>query len=669
MGALNWQRLIREGKEKIEKVPEEVLKWEDIVTGTKYFLKLDEYNDIVSNLYNKINNLNYNEMIKVIDDDKNIKFIPWKESKASFIDAMRLYVLFACMFDGADKSKREEIYIDFILEKYRFENSYKIVKYIIGKNISKEDRDLLKEFNVTLIKGGAFKVKNYFLENNKLKDMRGASTLLTYVTEIKIPEIINNNFINEALIYSGGGNVMCIVSDEKIAKDLCAQFEKSFNKYTLTVENAFSYYESNLYDFIVNYKEEMRKLEARIENRKKLKIYNNVIPKSQLNNQKESININGKSILIKSEELKDTEEICYLCSNKKASYSVKLNGQMKNVCGSCLHKRIVGDHGKLGYNNKLKKYIKERYKLEDENQCEVTPVDTIDEIDPENKKIAVIYGDGNNIGSIVQNISNICEMMYFSRKIQNAANGAVYEAILKNSTDEKSIFKFEIIAIGGDDIFFIVPACKALYVAKDLIERFNEQFKNKTEYEYRNNHNATMSIGIAISSSKNDIRKLVEVAQNELKIAKNKERQLLLKHKNSGSISISFIKGSNYLSKESIKDKNKGIKQSMLPMSNDTFKGFLKLVLKLKSKDNNVNSSMLSRIEEASKKMDISEFMLFYLYNEAKKEKIMSNIFEYNKISLYEFEKGTFIEKISAEEENKKIYFPWSDILNFWKYV
>ncbi|AVP55253.1 hypothetical protein C3B72_08880 [Clostridium tetani] len=669
MEALNWQRLIREGKEKIEKVPEEALKWKDIVTGTKYFLKLDEYNDIVSNLYNKINNLNYDEMIKVLDVDKNIKFIPWKESKASFIDSIKLYVLFACMFDGADINKRSEIYIDFISEKYSFKNSYKIVNYIMKQNISKKDKVLLKKFKVTLVKGGAFKVKNYFLENNKLKDMRGASTLLTYVTEIKIPEIINKNFMSEALIYSGGGNVMCIVPDEKIAKDLCTQFEKSFNKYTLTVENAFSYYESNLYDFIVSYKDEMRNLEARIENRKKLKIYNNVIPKSKLNNQKESININGRSIFIKSEELKDTEEICYLCSNKKASYSIKLNDEMKNVCGSCLHKRIVGDHGKLGYNNKLKKYIKERYELQNENQCEVTPVDTIDKIDPENKKIAVIYGDGNNIGAIVQSIKNICEMMYFSRKIQNAANEAVYEAILKNSKAEKNIFKFEIIAIGGDDIFFILPASKALGVAKDLINIFNDQFKNKTEYEYCNKYNATMSIGIAISNSKNDIRKLVEVAQNELKIAKNKERQLLLKGKNSGSVSVSFIKGSNYLSKELINNRNKKIKQSMLPMSNDTFKDFLELVLKLKSKNNDINVSMLSRIEEASKKMDISEFMLFYLYNEAKKKKIMSNIFEHIKIALHIFEKGTFIEEVFEEEKNKNIYFPWSDILNFWQYV
>ncbi|MFD3157094.1 hypothetical protein ACFIJ5_09570 [Haloimpatiens sp. FM7330] len=668
MKALDLEKFIEEDKNKIEKVPQKSLVWNDIVTGTKYFLKIETYNAIISNLYENIKDLTYDEMIRFLTYDNKICFIPWKESiatkKPSFIDVIKLYVLFACIFDGADKTKRKNIYIDFILGKYSFKKAYKIVRLIAGKNISKEDRSLLEKLDIILVKGGAFKVKKYYLENNKLKDMRGASTLLTYVTEKEIPEIINKAFMNESLIYSGGGNVMCIVPNEKIATKLCLEFEKKFDKYTLTVENAFSYCKCNLYDFIKNYREEMRKLESKIENRKKLKIYNNIVSKSQLNNQKEGIDLNNGTVLIKANELKNKKEICSLCSIRKASYSI--DEEIKNVCGSCLHKHIVGSNEKIMFNDKIKKYIRKKYGIEEEKRYNFTTIGSINDIEPKTKKIAVIYGDGNNIGAIIQNINSIFEMMYFSRKIQNAANEAVYEAILKNNDDKKNTFKFEIIAVGGDDIFFIVPASKALGIAKDLIEVFNNQFINETKDENGNKYNATMSIGIAISKSNNDIRKLVEIAQKELKNAKDKERKLLLKNKNSGSLSIAFIKGSNYLSKELVKNQNKKIKQSMLPMSNNTFKDILKLVSRLKSKENKVNISRISRIEEASKKMDISEFMLFYLYNDAKKGKVLSKIFEKINIELYKFDKGTFIEK---ENEEKQVYFPWSDILNFWKYV
>lgn len=670
MRALDWKKFIQNHSEIIEDVPERSITWSDMITGTNYYIKEDDYNNIIGNLFESIEKLNYQSIIKTLKNDAMISNMPWRSSeinenlkKPLFIDVVKLYVLFALMLDKVSSKDRKEVYKDFVSETYNYKNAYKTINYIINEKIPKDEEEKFKNIKLFLVKGGAFKVKKYYLENNKLKDMRGASTILTYVTEEKIPEIIEKLYVSEAIIYSSGGNTMCILPDEELAINACCELETSFNKYTLTAENAFSYCKCTLYDLISDYKNTTRNLESKIEDRKKLKIYNNITPISQFEQNSESIKINGEEIHIRSKSvLNNTSKpiICESCNSRNASYVINSEeGKTNNVCGSCLHKNIVGSHQKLGYYREFKEYIKERY-----NNKEVEPIlfKSIDKIASKDKnEVAIIYGDGNNIGAIVQNIGNIFEMMYFSKKMQNAASKAVYESIYK-SIKSISNFGFEIIAVGGDDIFLIVPADKALAIGRDLINIFNNQFLNMTSETIK--YNVTMSIGMAISKSGNDIRKLIEIAENELKLAKNKERELYLQGNNSGSISIAFVKGAGYLTRNSYGIYAECIKKSMVPMGNETYSDFLKVVYNLKRGMKNKISQVRTMLN-AVNNMELSEFLLFYLYNEAKNNNVFSKILDRSKVKLYEFDKGVY----KAQYKNTQIYSPWNDFIDFWNYV
>ncbi|WP_027404210.1 type III-B CRISPR-associated protein Cas10/Cmr2 [Aphanizomenon flos-aquae] len=102
--------------------------------------------------------------------------------------------------------------------------------------------------------------------------------------------------------------------------------------------------------------------------------------------------------------------------------------------------------------------------------------------------VAYIYADGNNMGGYIQKqIKTPQQYKDFSQDVELATQYAVYQALaenlhpykLKNLNDEKSRLKngdlihpFEIITIGGDDIFIIVPANKALEISKMIAERF-----------------------------------------------------------------------------------------------------------------------------------------------------------------------------------------------------
>ena len=103
--------------------------------------------------------------------------------------------------------------------------------------------------------------------------------------------------------------------------------------------------------------------------------------------------------------------------------------------------------------------------------------------------IAYIYADGNNMGGYIQNIRTPQKYQEFSKDVELATEYAVYQALaeslhpheLQNFTDEDStlsngdlVHPFEIITIGGDDIFLIVPADKALAIAQTIGQRFEK---------------------------------------------------------------------------------------------------------------------------------------------------------------------------------------------------
>lgn len=102
--------------------------------------------------------------------------------------------------------------------------------------------------------------------------------------------------------------------------------------------------------------------------------------------------------------------------------------------------------------------------------------------------VAYIYADGNNMGGYIQKeIKNPEEYQRFSRDIFEATEKSVYIALNKHlkphkykpdsqssrrSKEEVWIHPFEILAIGGDDVMLIVPADRALDIAKTIGEEF-----------------------------------------------------------------------------------------------------------------------------------------------------------------------------------------------------
>ncbi|MFN6519182.1 MAG: type III-B CRISPR-associated protein Cas10/Cmr2 [Nostoc sp. CreGUA01] len=114
--------------------------------------------------------------------------------------------------------------------------------------------------------------------------------------------------------------------------------------------------------------------------------------------------------------------------------------------------------------------------------------------------VAYIYADGNNMGGYIQKkIKNPEDYKRFSRDIFKATEESVYAALMahliephklssnlqaeRNSKEEVWIHPFEILTIGGDDVMLIVPADKALAIAKTIGEEFERRLAELENYK------------------------------------------------------------------------------------------------------------------------------------------------------------------------------------------
>ncbi len=125
---------------------------------------------------------------------------------------------------------------------------------------------------------------------------------------------------------------------------------------------------------------------------------------------------------------------------------------------------------------------------------EVTEAQSLREIGDSSKGfVAYIYADGNNMGGYIrQHIETPQGYQSFSKNIFDATQQSVYVALAHHlhphfyKPDSQSsrkkpgfIHPFEIITIGGDDVLLVVPADRALEIAKTIAEEFEKQLKDQ----------------------------------------------------------------------------------------------------------------------------------------------------------------------------------------------
>ncbi len=651
MRFIHWKSFVQDGTVTlVSSLPENSTSWHDPVSGTGFYLKNDEYEELYSEIQRQVKDLSASQIADYLDKPGFQNTLPYIAEGNYRIctvrDVARLFVLFAYLYEGRqaeekDKLRQSAYKAFFAKRKDVHAEAWNALELLLNPSGT-----LKSKLNIRVLKGGAYKIKKYYLETNGLKDMRGASRILSYISEKYIPGIISGSFIPECIIYAGGGNILCVLP-EWADENLVFELENAFHKYTLSLQNAFCMVDMSLDKLLGNYKEAMLTVEQRLDERKKLKIYNDTCPTSPFWNDKEII-IDGNRIKIDATKL-NYPATCRMCRVREAVYRLN-TGDGEPVCGSCLHKNLVGRSTKQEYVENFEKYTGKKVEVAAEN---------LSDIKDENKYIAVIYGDGNNMGGIVQNINSLSDMMYFSRKISTAAQNSVYKAL-----EQCSYSQFEIIAVGGDDIFLIVPAQGSIEFCARLIELFNEEFRNMSASEGERRYRATLSVGLCIGKYRSPVRLMQEYAEAALDNAKMTARKNTFHGTDNGSMDFVILEGLGAeMSGTKSGENETKLLHTMRPYNLDRIKAMISLVNSMKAKGSGVRKSSLYQMENTAEFADPMEMKLFYSYDQARHKNRLEKFFKENNIKGLRWDSGFYV-----DEQNSLLISPWKDILDIWDF-
>ncbi|RCX13514.1 hypothetical protein DFR58_11754 [Anaerobacterium chartisolvens] len=689
MPYVDWKKYV-EQKEKakwerlnevpiIEKPVSAYKKWTDSVTRTNYCISEADYQSCLSIIRNEVKGKKTaDEILKMLckeDESKETYYIdtfpyfpakdrPAKDNvektRCTFREAARLYVLFAYIIyrsENRDVDKnlfRAEAYLDFINENRTEENA--IVWDALECMLDKKSFE--SPIKVTLLKGGAYKIKKYYLENDEIKDIRGASSILTYVGEELIPGEIEKEYIKECIIYAGGGSVFFVLPQvEEKDSGLWRRMENHFHEYTMSVSNAFAQKDVLLKDLLGSYQETIHELDGEIEKRKGAKIFDSMAPTSaKYHNENQILKLGKEEIKLEATVLNSREgraEKCSLCGVRNASYTLLVDENEK-VCGSCLHKRFAGK-------NEKRRYMDEYKKLTNDSKAQINSLNDIGD------DVAVVYGDGNNMGGIVNSVDSLYEIMYFSRTTAEAAKRATFKALHRIYGKEQRTL-FEIIAVGGDDIFLFVAGKGSIQFAAELIELFNEEFRTlHITKDEGAKYAATLSVGVCIAGSRTPVRVTFKNAEDALREAKKLSRANNKNGTDSGS--LGFVALDSFTGTDERKltctETGENVMLTLLPYSLETARDMLKLGEIISGDTKNSRSNLFKILQTVEGAGSVAEGMLIYLYDQARNSLRLEKKLSFNTVQGFQWAGGYY--KKGSENEGIR-YLPWRDILNICSY-
>lgn len=88
--------------------------------------------------------------------------------------------------------------------------------------------------------------------------------------------------------------------------------------------------------------------------------------------------------------------------------------------------------------------------------------------------LGLIYADANKMGKAIEELKTLQEVKDFAEMIDNAVFEAMGHAIRTHLPMQGDKLPFDILMVGGDDIVMVTPADKAMQVAHTLAEHFHQ---------------------------------------------------------------------------------------------------------------------------------------------------------------------------------------------------
>jgi CRISPR/Cas system-associated protein Cas10 (large subunit of type III CRISPR-Cas system) len=360
-----------------------------------------------------------------------------------------------------------------------------------------------------LVSLDADQIKHYVFSTRKLKEIRGASSILDELNEIDIPKLIGAHRV----IYAGGGSILAEADSLDEAQNLIRESERLYRCRTISAEitgDCLEMKESET--FFGTY---ARRLGFKIRLRKDEKA--------------------GHITRISSPVLKT----CQSCGQLPASQHITIPEE-NFICSSCDIKRKRSDQIKEGIHDSLLKqlieYAQSKGQWHGFSTFSNAPNDfeEIGESAFPKGYIGFIYCDGNRIGDL---FSDLDRSTYgkLSKGLRKTLREAIFDTLCSYFKDliPQQKFPFEIIFIGGDDLVMVVAADKAMDIALNLINEFEKRSAHilaETELSAKRKR-ISLSAAVVLSHASLPIYHLQAIADDLLILAKRRSHKIRVSQK------------------------------------------------------------------------------------------------------------------------------------------
>lgn len=710
MEAVDWLEWMKKPSklQQKEEVREIDLIWEDAITGSIFKIERSIYEDLLESLQK--------ELESKTDADACYDFWQYEYMPFGNYEDMEVAVhlpypmpLTLAEWHGADQRVRTRL-VDHVLlrtglyyalhrpeDRASWENVRRELLQVECPRAASIDNYLWRgtwdeEGHVDVVKAGAVKIKQYMVETSNIQEIRGASILLDEIDQYRIKNLLQDKMTPEVLVYSGGGN-MLLVAPEGEGKALAREIERLYEEVTLSAQANATYQTIALSDLDKkNFADTMSWLDMVKSERQMVKVPNAPVyhPDAIHRYREEDMRIplNFEPYRHSRQEVDEAllqtadSILCHLCKKRPVEHQIKrYKGKKQSVCSSCLHKIIAGKN--VDIQLREIKGVLERIGV---RKRVLDFPDTLGDLVEErpNSYIGLVYGDGNNLGKIVQQLDSLPLYRYFSELMNSITKMTVYatlhDVMGDDLTDENHIANFEVIAVGGDDIFLIVPGEFSLETARVLGEKFDTAFR---KYGDEDEEGVTLSVGVCIGEHKLPFSRMYDTAQellNSAKKAKKENRTLkggtldFMKLKTSTPYAgeLSDYRHRHFLSKVTYMGKEMTLKKLLRPYTWKEMKDMEEWVKEIKQIP--TGRPIAYQLRETVEKMKISEAKLFYLYYMQSKDKTDRN--KFNELllkrtaagsgSLLE-ERGFLLEELYFYDKAENQYIsPWHDIIELW---
>ena len=388
---------------------------------------------------------------------------------------------------------------------------------------------------VCLLLGDVDAIKAFVYESEKLPEIRGASQLLVEL-ENEVKQLLAND-PNIDLIYCGGGSFLAIappdIAEEK-KKDIEQLYLKRTKAATITVVLSPPLPYEDLSRGVPPHDPDsldalhgegvagdllFSHFEAVVEKRSDRKNFGEWVAFL-------SADLRSKKLAKKDAPFVPAFPIhrrCQSCGKRPASVQDKVTGEW--LCQICWDKRERGRAAKRTvFVEEFAKWFENKYGI----LLPISPPQDFSDLIDARGKIAFLYADGNNIGGLLQMAETPSQYREISKALESALKDALFNALVVTFGEENLVnprggrLRFEIIALGGDDVTVVVPACYGWKLALELLRRFAEA---ENLQRLGKGRSITLSAGLVFADLKYPVHFTQKLSESLLREAKRLFRE------------------------------------------------------------------------------------------------------------------------------------------------